>query len=609
MKLFTLEADLSLATNDFNSGVKTASDKIADLKGDLSGLQTETTNTSTILESALGHAIGDFIGELAGAMTDIVFDIASDGVVLAASMETLNKTMGMTFGESQDHVNAWAKEAKKSFGVGSVAAKQYAVDIGEALKATGASESELANMSTDLIGVAADLAAIKGMNVGDAVSAILSAFRGEADPIERFNLDMKESAMAAYAMEKGLIGAASGWAKLSESEKDMTRYAYIMEATADKQGYFAENSDDYNQQLTLMAANIEQLKLSVGNSLLPVMTDLVSWFNALFGSQEKASDSIDGISESYKDSYADISDTTANALALVNALDSLSKSAETAASTEMWSKIVTELEASIPGIGKLIGNETGKIQAGADALKNYIDQWDATRKHLAQAKVLDDLKSSIETYEAQIAELRYDQQYADIMQTGAARAMDALGSDLLSTMLAGMEKMGASAADIKAMENFGAEGAENLLARIAGGGNANMIMSALLEGGDIWKNKSFMNYFTAGGGTSEQLALWSAAYAAHDATYDEYSSDYTAQIAEYQAAMTAASDKLSFIAEQINDKPSGDSDAAGDSSPRQPVTINQTTTVQVDGQEIAAILIPKVTGAVMNELDWKFQQR
>ena len=95
MKLFVLEADLNLAVESFNAGVKAAQAQMTDLKSDMVTLGDEADETSKRMDIALGTAIGEFIGKMAGAMTDAVFQFTSDGIVLASSLEEVQNKLAM----------------------------------------------------------------------------------------------------------------------------------------------------------------------------------------------------------------------------------------------------------------------------------------------------------------------------------------------------------------------------------------------------------------------------------------------------------------------------------------------------------------------------------
>lgn len=614
MKLFALYGDLELATKNFNSGVEAARQQMQGLKGEMDGLQTEADKTSTVLQGAFGHALGDILSGITQAAIETAFTFATEGVELASSVEEIANVVDATFGTATAaKINAWAKTTKNAYGIGALSAKDYASTMGATLKGMGVGDDQLYSMSTALVGLAGDMASFRNLGTDEAFRKILSGMTGEMEPLKSLGIIMSETNLASHAM---VMGITTDWSKLDSATKTQVRYNYLMQQTADMHGDFADTSESYANQMRVMQENIEQLKLSVGESLLPVMTDLVTWFNTLFGSQEEAGKSTEGITEAYKESYASIEKTTADALALVNALDELSKSADGAASTEMWAKVVKELENTIPGLGDLIGDETGTIEAGTKALQDYVLQWDATMKQLAQKKALASMQQSLYELEAEVASLETEQWWSGIRKSGAQKGMADLGTELFNTMLAGMKNMGASEADIKAMERFGASGAENLLARIAGGGNASMIMSALLEGGDIWKNKSFMEYFAKGGGTEEQLSLWAASYAEHEGTYDQYDVDYnkkisdlTSQVEEMTAKYNAAIDRLAEkeAERQSREETTGSKQIKPAQS--QNMTVNLSTTVQVGGQEVASVITPMVTDAVMSAIDWRFQTK
>lgn len=613
MKLFALYGDLELATKNFNSGVEAARQQMQGLKGEMDGLQTDANKTSTALQDAFGYALGDILSGITQAAIETAFTFATEGVELASSMQETNAKIDTIFGTSAINIHNWAKTTKESYGIGELSAKTYAAQVAGIIStdSKNLTSQEIEEISTSLVELAGDLASFHNMSFSDTWKKLLSGLRGETEAIEDLGVDLRASNLAA---EFGMT--TKDWGALDQRTRLLNTYQYIMQETALAQGDFARTSDSYANQLRQLEENIRELKTTFGKELLPVMTDLVSWFNNLFGSQEEAGKSTEGITEAYKESYASIEKTTADALALVNALDELSKSADGAASTEMWAKVVKELENTIPGLGDLIGDETGTIEAGTKALQDYVLQWDATMKQLAQKKALASMQQSLYELEAEVASLETEQWWSGIRKSGAQKAMADLGTELFNTMLAGMKNMRASEADIKAMERFGASGAENLLARIAGGGNASMIMSALLEGGDIWKNKSFMEYFAKGGGTEEQLSLWAASYAEHEGTYDQYDVDYnkkisdlTSQVEEMTAKYNAAIDRL---AEKEAERQSREETTGSEQikpAQSQNMTVNLSTTVQVGGQEVASVITPMVTDAVMSAIDWRFQTK
>lgn len=545
MKLFTLYGDLELATMNFNSGVEAAKSQMLGLKAQMNGLQEDAEKTGSVLDGAIGYALGDILSGITQAAIETAFTFATEGVELAASMEEIQNVVETTFGdETAGKINAWAKGAKEAYGIGALSAKDYASTMGSTLKGMGIEDAQLYEMSTALVGLAGDMASFRNLDTDVAFKKIMSGMTGEMEPLKELGIIMNATNLSTHALAMGIEGE---WSKLDSATQTQVRYNYLMQQTSDMHGDFAKTSDSYTNQLRLMQENIEQLKLSMGESLLPVLNELVGWFNSLFGGSEDASAGLDAIKDSATDSIVSIETTTANALALVKALESLESTGEDAASSETWDALLGQLRTTIPEIGDLIDDETQKITGGTVALEAYVKQWRSTSMELAQQKAVQDMYDEYATIQAEIAKLQTEQTIADTLRAGAAQSQDELAETFFQTMLSGMANMGASAEDIKAMQAFGSAGAENLISRIAGGGNADLILSALLEGGDWRKNKSFEQYFEAGGGTDALLSNMIALYQGYQKTIDQYTVDNSEEIAERQSLLAAQEQEIAVL--------------------------------------------------------------
>lgn len=544
MKLMELEATLELNTTGFQTGVEDARAEMQGLKDGLTDVQTETTNTGSFLTQSLSHALGDFLSSITQAAIETAFDLVHDSVDLASSMEETNAKINTMFGESAQSIHRWARTTQESFGVGELTAKNYAAQVAGILStdSKNLTTQEIIDLSTSLVELSGDLASFHNMSFDDVFGKLLSGLRGETEAIEALGIDLRVTNLAsAFNM------SSKEWDELDQRTRLLNTYQYIMKETAIAQGDFARTSDNYANQLRLLDQNIVQLKTSLGDSILPVMTDLVSWFNSMFGSQEKAAEGAALLVEAYDDNLVSIENTATNALALVNALDELASASEDAASTELWKSVLQELEETLPGLSSLIDSNSGAIEGGTAALKEYVNQWRETSKELAQMKVMEEMLTMADTLEAEIAKLQMEEQVAEIRKSGAKEAMANIGGELLNYMLAGMENMGASNADIEAMQKFGTTGAAGLLSRMAGGGDPQMIMNALLQGGDLWKNKSFMDYFIAGGGNARTLEMLAELYGAQAETYNRYDVDNDMAISDKTTALGYLNEEIAIM--------------------------------------------------------------
>lgn len=393
MKLFTLYADLGLNTTGFNSGIDDARGKMQGVQKQMQGMQDEATKTGGVLEGALGHALGDILSGITQAAIETAFTFAEEGVQLAFSMEEITNVVDTTFGDaSASRINAWARTTKESYGISALSAKEYASTMGSTLKGLGIYDDQLYDMSTALVGLAGDMASFRNLKTEDTFRKIMSGMTGEMEPLKELGIIMSATNLASHA---AVMGITDDWSKLDSATQTLVRYDYLMQQTSDMQGDFAKTSESYSNQMRLLQENIEQLKLSVGESLLPAMTTLVGWFNALFGSQETASETTEEFTDNLLKSYSDISTTTANALGLVDALEELSASTEDAASTDMWNAILSQLKQTLPGIGDLIDTETGRIEGGTKALRDYAQQWASIQREMAISAAMQDYRAEV----------------------------------------------------------------------------------------------------------------------------------------------------------------------------------------------------------------------
>lgn len=95
------------------------------------------------------------------------------------------------FGTASKVIDDFAKTSAESVGLSEAEFRDATTLIGGQLKRMTGDVQLAADQSVILIQTGADLAATYGGTTKQAVEALGSAFRGEADPAERFNLDLK----------------------------------------------------------------------------------------------------------------------------------------------------------------------------------------------------------------------------------------------------------------------------------------------------------------------------------------------------------------------------------------------------------------------------------
>ena len=246
--------------------------------------------TKGLLDRAGGiDGIGQKMSSLGGTMTrSLTLPLAAAMGVAAKTASDLQQAVGGTaavFGEASEVIDDYAKGAARAAGLSEREFREATTSIGGQLKRMTGDVDLAAEQSVELTKVAADLAATYGGTTAEAVAALGSAFRGEADPAERFNLNLKIGAVNAKAVEMGL---AATTAQVSESARAQATLALIMEQSADAQGQFARESDSAAGSMQIARAEMENASAEIGTALLPLVADLASgvadlatWFGKL----------------------------------------------------------------------------------------------------------------------------------------------------------------------------------------------------------------------------------------------------------------------------------------------------------------------------------------
>lgn len=338
-----------------------------------------------------------------------------DSINLASDLQEVQNVVDVTFGDDADQVERWAKNAREQFGLTETKAKEFASTLGAMFKSSGVKEDMITQMSTDLSGLAADMASFYNLSFEEAFDKIKSGMTGVTMPLKSLGINMSESNLSEFAELNGQL-----YSQMSEAEKIVLRYQYLMQVTADAQGDFARTSDGFANQMRLFETNLDALKTNLGQALIPIATQALQLINGLFESMNKVSlaDSFkamfDEIDTDTEAKLAKISTVANDARDLVKVLSDLNEGTVTTENGEVnkgslfqtlsqlseaggdvegylrgigasvddttreynvWLDVMKKLQGTIPGVSSVLNAQTGEIDGGTEALYSYIDAW------------------------------------------------------------------------------------------------------------------------------------------------------------------------------------------------------------------------------------------
>ena len=317
-----------------------------------SELERGTGKAMTAAGVQSGHTFGDSAGKSAGrrfggvfktaakaslvgiaGLGAVAFKVGADSVALASDLnETVSKTAQIFGKQAMPALEKYGDAAAQNLGQSKQSALDAVATFGVMGKVAGLQGPKLAKFSTKLTGLASDLASFGNTSPEEAIEAIGSALRGEAEPIRKYGVLLDEASLKAEALSLGILKpvkdeakiksyqarvlegqkkyndavaefgpksieaikaqaalgtAQSGLEKATEGsiptltsqQKVLAAQSAILKQTGDAQGDFARTSDGLANQQRILSARLDDAKAKLGTGLLPIVTDAVTFLN------------------------------------------------------------------------------------------------------------------------------------------------------------------------------------------------------------------------------------------------------------------------------------------------------------------------------------------
>ena len=155
-----------------------------------------------------------------------------------------------------------------------------------------------------LAGLAGDMASFYNLDPAEAFEKLRSGISGETEPLKQLGINMSVVNLEALAMSMGIK---KSYDEMTQAEQATLRYQYIMNATADAQGDFANTSDSLANQQRILQLEIQTLAAEIGQDLMPIAQEILStakdaieWAIEHKDSLEKLAVAVIGVTGAYK---------------------------------------------------------------------------------------------------------------------------------------------------------------------------------------------------------------------------------------------------------------------------------------------------------------------
>lgn len=368
-----------------------------------------------------------------------VVKFAKECVNAFSDLEEVQNVVDVTFGEAgAAKIERWAKQAATSFGLTETQAKKFTSTLGAMMKSAGMTGDEIVDVSTDLAGLAADMASFYNLDFDTAFQKIRSGISGETEPLKQLGINMSQANLQAFALAQGIKKPLD---QMSQGEMIMLRYQYLMQATADAQGDFARTSDGYANSVRLLETNLESLKTKIGEVIIPIFAELVQGVNSFITAITQP------LNRTVLDDFAEIESQTAEKLYNIQAqgnevrqlvetlrevtdgmqiqftdemVDDLGRMGITSKQAEQylknlgfstdeittiqgrWLAVCDRLVQVIPGLTAVIDTETGALKEGTQSIEDWVSAWENGEERTAKMWAVEQKRAALHEQHANI---------------------------------------------------------------------------------------------------------------------------------------------------------------------------------------------------------------
>ncbi len=139
----------------------------------------------------------------------------------------------------------------------------------------GFDRQQALKLTEQISALALDLASFHNIADDDAYGRLIAALSGSSEVLDQFGINIKQAALEAELLKKGLK-----WSQATEAEKSLARIAVITRAMTDQgaMGDAAKTSGSFANRLKGLQGAASELSTTIGTALLPPLTELLDKF-------------------------------------------------------------------------------------------------------------------------------------------------------------------------------------------------------------------------------------------------------------------------------------------------------------------------------------------
>lgn len=266
MQIFEVFGDIILRDNNVAQALSNLNNVVDNARDKMSNMANTMAN--------VGQGLMDLGSKMTERFTVPVVNAIKDSINISSDLNEAYNVVDVTFGKNADRVKAWSKDLMNSFGLVQLEAVNYVGSMGAMLKSSGFTTKQAEEMSKKLVELTGDMSSFYNLSHEETWEKIRSGISGETEPLKVLGINMSVANLEAYALSQGINKA---WKEMDQAEQTTLRYNYLLSVTSDSQGDFSRTSTSFSNKLRIISGRFTEMKINLGNKLLPVANKLLDW--------------------------------------------------------------------------------------------------------------------------------------------------------------------------------------------------------------------------------------------------------------------------------------------------------------------------------------------
>lgn len=222
-------------------------------------------------------------------------------VDLASQLTEVQNVVDTTFSNMTSKVDDFTKTSIQDFGMSELTVKQISSRFQALGTAVGITSQQVANgtavtnkalmsqantlykttdsmadMSLNLTKLAADMASFYDVDQADVAKSLQSIFTGTIAPLRRYGLDLTQATLKEWAMKNGLDANIKS---MTQAEKVLLRYNYVMANTQAAQGDFAKTANTWANSIRVLKQEFQAWGSIIGSVIINALKPFVQALN------------------------------------------------------------------------------------------------------------------------------------------------------------------------------------------------------------------------------------------------------------------------------------------------------------------------------------------